>query len=86
MFALDGVLAAANDFSYMAVAIAVAGSAAVSALALVRYSGFGVVAVWGGLNILMVARGIVLFARYFSRWSPIPRLGLLKQQQQKATG
>lgn len=74
---MDGVLAAANDFSYMAVAIAVAGSAAVAALKLVRLYGGGVVSVWGALNILMLARGVVLFARYASRWSPVPRLGLV---------
>lgn len=74
VFALDGVLAAANDFSYMALAIAVAGLAAVSVLTFVRLSGGDVVAVWGGLNVLMIARGIVLFGRYLSRYSPVPAL------------
>jgi putative MATE family efflux protein len=74
VFALDGVLAAANDFSYMALAIALAGLAAVAALTAVRLGGGGVVAVWGGLNVLMIARATVLFARYLSRSSPIPPL------------
>lgn len=74
VFALDGVLAAANDFGYMAFAIALAGVTAVAALTVVRLGGGGVVAVWGGLNCLMIMRAIVLFARYASRWCPIPPL------------
>jgi Na+-driven multidrug efflux pump len=71
VFALDGVLAAARDYSFMAVAIAVAGFVAVIALTAVRWAGGGVAAVWGGLNVLMVARAVVLIFRYTSRSSPV---------------
>lgn len=83
---MDGVLAAANDFNYIAVAIAIAGIAAFAALMTVRVTGGGVVAVWGGLNILMMARGLVLFGRYFSRWSPIPRLDLARDRPKTSAG
>ncbi len=75
VFALDGVLAAANDFSYMAFAIAMAGLAAFVALTAVRVVGGNVVAVWGALNVLKASRALVLLFRYFSKGSPIPRLG-----------
>jgi putative MATE family efflux protein len=71
VFALDGVLAAARDYSFMAVAIAVAGFVAVIALTAVRWAGGGVAAVWGGLNVLMLARAIVMIFRYTSRSSPV---------------
>lgn len=83
---MDGVLAAANDFNYIAFAIAIAGITAVATLTVVRNTGGGVVAVWGGLNVLMMARGLVLFGRYFSRWSPIPRLALLRDRPKKSAG
>lgn len=72
IFALDGVLAASRDYSYMALAIALAGTAAISTLMVVRHYGAGVVAVWAGLNVLMLARATVLFLRYFSRHGPLP--------------
>jgi Na+-driven multidrug efflux pump len=74
VFALDGILAAARDYSFMAFAIACAGFAAVAALTIVRVANGGVVAVWGALNVLMVARAVVLGLRYASRSSPIPRI------------
>lgn len=75
VFALDGILTACSDYRYMAGAIALASFTACVALTGVRYFGGGVVAVWGGLNLLMVARAAVLFARYMSASGPIPVLG-----------
>lgn len=75
VFALDGVLTACSDYRYMAGAIGLASFTACVALTGVRYFGGGVVAVWGGLNLLMVARAVVLTARYMGRSSPIPVLG-----------
>jgi putative MATE family efflux protein len=81
VFALDGVLAAARDYSFMAVAIAVAGFVAVIALTAVRWAGGGVAAVWGGLNVLMLARAAVLIFRYSSRSSPVtPRRNIMPEK------
>lgn len=74
VFALDGILTACSDYRYMAGAIALASFTTCVALTGVRFFGGGVVAVWGGLNLLMVARAAVLFARYMSASSPIPVL------------
>lgn len=81
VFALDGILAACRDYKFMAIAIATAGFAASLALSAVRWSGAGVVAVWGGLNVLMLARAAVLFWRYNSRSSPIPSRLFLKPRE-----
>lgn len=74
VFALDGVLTACSDYRYMAGAIALASFTCCIALTAVRVWGGGVVAIWGGLNVLMVARAAVLYARYRGAGSPIPRL------------
>lgn len=73
VFALDGILAACADFEYMAAAIAAAAFTACLAISAVRYFAGGVVAIWGGLNVLMIARALVLGVRYVSSRSPIAR-------------
>jgi putative MATE family efflux protein len=80
VFALDGILSAARDYPFMAFAIACAGFAAIAALTAVRVAGCGVTAVWGALNVLMIARAAFLGLRYVSRSSPVPplRYGLAK--------
>lgn len=84
VFALDGILAATRDYSYMALAIAFAGFLAVSALTVVRWVGGGVAAVWAALNVLMMARGLVLFARYCGRNSPVPSIQRCQSLAQQA--
>lgn len=71
VFALDGVLAACEDYRYLAGAIALASFVACAAITGVRVFGGSVVYVWAGLNMLMVARGAVLFWRFWGRGSPI---------------
>lgn len=71
VFALDGVLAACADYRYMAGAIAIAAIAACGVLTGVRMYGGDVVAVWAGLNVLMIARAVVLGWRYVGKDSPI---------------
>lgn len=73
VFALDGVLTGCCDYRYMAGGIAVASLTCAAALTAVRVGGGGVDAIWAALNVLMVARAAVLYARYRGDGSPIPR-------------
>lgn len=67
VFALDGILAACEDYRYMAGAIAAASFVSCMCLWAVRHWGGGVVWVWACLNVLMVARGVVLGVRFWGR-------------------
>lgn len=71
VFALDGVLSACADYGYLAGAIASAAVIACGALTLVRVFAAPVPAVWGALNVLMIARAVVLFARLLGRDGPM---------------
>ena len=73
VFALDGILAAVCDYRYMACGIALAAAVSCAVLWAVRIGGGDVVAVWGGLNVLMICRGVVLGWRYLGSGSPIPK-------------
>lgn len=71
VFALDGVFSACADYRYLAGAIAVAAVIACGALTMVRLFSAPVPAVWGALNVLMIARAIVLFARLLGQNGPL---------------
>lgn len=71
VYALDGVLSACADYRYLAGAIAVAAMVACTALTMVRVFSAPIPAVWGALNVLMIARAAVLFARLLGRHGPM---------------
>lgn len=74
VFALDGVLSACCDFQYVSAAIAFASLLGCVALTVGRVLGGGASGVWASINLLMIARAVVLFWRYNSPRSPIPSL------------
>lgn len=71
VFAMDGVLAACADYRYIALGIACASGAACLAIAAVRAANLQVVWLWAALNVLMVSRAMVLFARFFAKNGPM---------------
>ena len=71
VFALDGILAACEDYRYLASAIALACLFGCIAISGVKACGGGAVGVWCGMNFLMIARAIVLFWRYLGSSSPL---------------
>lgn len=75
VFAMDGVLSALRDYKFLAGGIAVACSVACMALVGVWSGGIGVGGVWMGVNLLMVARAIVLGWRYLGSGGPMPHAG-----------
>lgn len=71
VFAMDGVLAACADYRYLATGIALAAVVACAVITMVRMCGGGVVLLWAALNVLMIARAIVLFVRFFGPKGPM---------------
>lgn len=71
VFAMDGVLAACADYRYLAAGIAMAAIVACSVITFVRIYRGGVVLLWASLNVLMIARAVVLFIRFFASRGPM---------------
>jgi putative MATE family efflux protein len=66
VFALDGILIGAGDFSYLARSMVVSG-AIFAALALsLRSAGFGLLWLWAALGVFMITRAVALWLRWRS--------------------
>jgi len=73
VFVLDGCFTAGRQFTFLAVAIAMASGCAWMCLFATRALNLGLQAVWVSLNVMMVLRVILLGSRYFSPQSPVPK-------------
>ena len=67
VFALDGILIGASDTRYLMWSMLAAGAVFVAIAALALAFGWGIVGVWVGLDVLMVARLALLAARFTRR-------------------
>ena len=71
VFAWDGIFIGAGDFTFLAAAMAASGLVASGVLVLVLPLGWGLVGVWWGIAVLLVARLITLSWRRAGRRSPL---------------
>jgi putative MATE family efflux protein len=67
VFALDGILIGASDGRYLALSMATAFAACAGALAVTSREGWGVRGVWAALTVLIVARLVLMGARFLRR-------------------
>lgn len=67
VFALDGILIGASDGLYLALSMAVAFVIFAGALAVAAWADWGVRGVWGAFTVLIVARLVLMGARFLRR-------------------